>query len=227
MDFEQMKVIWDTQNAEPLYAINEADLRTVVRRRNDEINRSENHRYRFEIGVGFAFGILMLVLGALLARSDLGAARDGIAAVPAFAWVREPASLWEVAGLMTAGALWLYYGTYMLRVKRRQPEVKADFAAPLLAEVDTALARLAYQTHITRRVFANGFLPNWLAGILWVVVTFRLKGADPIHYAGVGVAFGAAFVLGKAYEHRRIAKRFEPRRHELEAIRQKLIDARR
>jgi hypothetical protein len=39
MDFEEMKVIWDTQNAEPLYAVNEQALRQSVRRKTRRLNR--------------------------------------------------------------------------------------------------------------------------------------------------------------------------------------------
>ncbi|CAN5476260.1 hypothetical protein BH18VER2_BH18VER2_14890 [soil metagenome] len=36
MEFAEMKVIWDSQNEEPLYAMNEAALHATVQRRTEE-----------------------------------------------------------------------------------------------------------------------------------------------------------------------------------------------
>ena len=52
MEFSEMKMIWDSQNQEPLYAMNEAALQEIVQRRESGIGalfiallRDGDHRW--------------------------------------------------------------------------------------------------------------------------------------------------------------------------------------
>ena len=70
MEFSELKMIWDSQNEEPLYAMNEAALHRVVRRRSEEINRCMSRCYLMEIASGFIFGGFMLVCAGALAFGE-------------------------------------------------------------------------------------------------------------------------------------------------------------
>lgn len=76
MEFTEMKMIWDSQNEEPLYAMNEAALHGVVRRKNEEINRCLSRCYAIEIAMGAVCGALMLIGAGVLAFGSPALAGD-------------------------------------------------------------------------------------------------------------------------------------------------------
>lgn len=219
MDFEQLKVIWDSQNTEPHYAINAAELHDVVRRRNDEFNRRESRRYRGEIWGALIFGALILTNAGALGWGDL----KWVASID---WVRVPVSRWDVAALLVASALLFYYAGYLWNARKLQRRREENYAATLLGDIDRALAQTAFLTEFARNTLWRGLVPQWVAVALWVSTTFRLIGSEASHFFGALLGMLVALAIAVRWESRRIAKRFEPRRLELEALRQKLTDAR-
>jgi hypothetical protein len=217
MDFDQMKVIWDSQNAEPLYAINEAALHGIVQRGNRNFARRETRRYWREIWLGVIFGAMTFVLALIhgWGSASLLASID---------WVTRPVSRWDVAALFGASALWFYYAGHVFRIQKRQEKSEQDYADTLRGEIDRARARTAFLTRIARDIMWHGLVPNWVAALLVVITIFRLKGAELPHYLGMFAAMMGALVIAVLWEQRRITRHFEPRRRELESLREKLID---
>ena len=60
MNFEELQLVWDSQNREPLYVVNEARLHTLVRKRRDEELRRTAFRHGLEALVNATFGVTML-----------------------------------------------------------------------------------------------------------------------------------------------------------------------
>lgn len=61
MEFEDMKLIWDSQNNEPLFAINQEALHARIQRKSHSINRSLDLVDWIMIGVNLVVGLVLIV----------------------------------------------------------------------------------------------------------------------------------------------------------------------
>jgi hypothetical protein len=120
MDFEEMKMIWDAQKAEPLYAINEAALHQSVRRK----------ARRFK-------GLIVFFESAVIA----GAAGPGAFYAAAALLRGQHARLVPAAILLGAAAF------FALGIKRRRQR-EAEFESSLLGDIDKALWQVRH--HMSR-----------------------------------------------------------------------------
>jgi hypothetical protein len=218
MEFSEMKVIWDSQNQEPLYAMNETALRAIVQRRNQESERCLSRCFATEITVGVICGALMfLCAGALFV--------NGPAVLAALPRMRTAASGSDILTLMAAGGIWFYYSTYMYLARRRQKRRVETFDSSLRGNLERALSQTNFQIALARGIVWWGLVPVWLAGVLWVVTLVHLKAAPPA-WANVLMA---ALLIGSlttvvVRKQRSITNKFEPRKREFESLRAKLSD---
>ena len=220
MEFEEMKMIWDSQNHEPLYAMNEAALHRVVHRRLQDWQRCLSRSFAAEISVGLLCSAVMLAYAGVLTFGD-----------PTWLVTRRGTSVtvspWDIAALLTAGAIWIYYSAYMMMVRTRQLRREEAFESTLRGDIERALAYLDFQVDTARNIVWWGILPAWAAATLWVLALFHLKGAPPWAYLLVGFIALFAFVAVVVGKQRSITHKFAPRRRELEALRAKLADPQR
>jgi len=220
MDFDQMKMIWDSQNEEPLYAVNETALHAMVRRRGEQLHRCAARCHLFEIVSGTAFGAGMFVLAGILAWGDP-------AWLISLSWINVPVTGGDAAMLGLSGTIWFYYAAYMWGARRRQLRREEDFASSLRGDLDRALSHVEFQIRMARSIVWWGLVPCCLGAYLCIVVLFHLKDADPTHLAWSGLIMLVALALSIWCQHRAITRRFEPRRRELASLRAKLADQQR
>ncbi len=220
MEFNELKMIWDSQNQEPLYALNEGALQRVVQRRNDERARALSRCYTTEITVGLICGFAMLGCAGLLAIADP-------ASLASWSLIRSSEVTWEIPALLGAAAIWFYYGAYMYLARKRQQRRLETFDSSLRGDLDRALSETDFQLMMARNTVWRGLVPVWLAAALWVAALFHLEVAPVWAYLLLGVIALIAFVREVGGRNRSITDRFEPRRRELEALRAKLADAQR
>ena len=71
MEFNELKMIRDSQAQEPLYAMNGAALQAVIHRKSQERNRSSCRCFAGEITVGVVCGGLILIGTGVLSFGDL------------------------------------------------------------------------------------------------------------------------------------------------------------
>ncbi len=218
MELSEIKVIWDTQNQEPLYGVNEAALHSVIQRRNHETNRCLARCFATEITVGLFCFVLMIVYAAVLAAGGQG-------------WLVKPwgklvaPSSWDYLGLLAAAAIWFYYAAYMLGARKRQQRQVEVFDSTLRGDLDRALSQTEFQIKMIRDNAWRGLAPIWLAAIIWMIVLFHLKGAASwVYLLMIGVSIIALGVVIWKKEAL-IRGRFLPRQQELESLRAKLTDA--
>ncbi len=217
MNFEDVKVIWDSQNEQPLFAVNETALHAMVRRRNRASRRGAAWTQYREIVLGLIFSLLMIGTVGVITSADP-------AGVAGFSWIRVPASSGHVAALSIAAVLWLYYAVYMFAARRRQLRRDESFGSSLQGDIERGLDQLEFQIRIARSIVWWGFVPVWIACALWIVVVFHLKDVKPWAFAMSGSVMAAAFALSVWGQHHAITRRFEPRRRELLALRERLED---
>ena len=65
MEFEEMKKIWDTQNNQPMFAIDEKTLHKRVKRKTEAINRSVNLMEFGIIAITLGMGTYLLIDGII------------------------------------------------------------------------------------------------------------------------------------------------------------------
>jgi hypothetical protein len=193
MNFEEMKVIWDSQHREPLYAFNKDALHAIVRRRNADFNRRAAWSQFREIAIGLVFGALMLGCAGMFALGDP-------TWLVSLSWIHVPVSVWDARALTAAAVIWFYYAAYMFGARRRQGRREENFGTSLRGDLDRALDHVGFQIRIARSIVWWGFLPAWVATVLWIVVFLRLKGVHMWAYGVIAGVMAAAF-----YETRPVA----------------------
>lgn len=132
MEFDEMKKIWNTQNNEPMYAINEAALHKRIQAKKHRASRTVNLT---EIGL-IIINIITPVV--LLFKTTLG---------------NEPVNTYLLAAFMASVAGYLIIS----RIRRKQQENQFDRS--MLGDLNYAIANANYQVIIARKVLWWYFLP--------------------------------------------------------------------
>lgn len=159
MEFDEMKVIWDTQKNEKLYVINEEALYGQIRRKSRSVNRMMQIVEWIMIAVNLLVGIV-LVADAVLDN--------------------EPAYAYSFPALY-----FLYFGVAVYAQQRRK-QAEHGFAPTLIGELDKALWQVNHLIHQSRRmilwyllpIVAVGSLLTWLNGKpMWTLAMILLLPA--------------------------------------------------
>lgn len=217
MEFNEMKMIWDSQNQEPLYAMNEAALHGVVQRRIQEWNRCQALCFVLEITTGLACGVLMLVCAVALAFGDS-------TWLATFAWVKVKVLPWDSLALFVAAAIWFYYSAYMSLARQQQSRREELFESTLRGAIERALAQTEFQVAMAKNIVWRGLLPVWVASTLWVLTLLHLSAKPVWTYPLIATFIIGALVAVIVGKQRSITQRFHPRQSELESLRAKLAE---
>jgi hypothetical protein len=143
MDFEEMKMIWDTQNAEPLYAVNERALRHSVRGKTRRLKR---------IIVFFETSVLVTTVG-LSAMYLISPLLRG-----------QQYERFVSAAILLGAAAYFFVG---ISSRRRR---EAGFEPSLLGEIDKGLWQVRHHVSRARGVRWSLLTPLTLAVVLdWVL----------------------------------------------------------
>ena len=112
-----MKILWDTQNEEKLYAINEQALHEQIQRRERSVDRTLHGYEWVMVGVNLLTAIVLMVS----------------------AYVNK-----ETLLLYTIAAAYLAYALVFLFLRRRRRRQDPAFAPTMLGDLDKALWQLNY-----------------------------------------------------------------------------------
>lgn len=213
MEFEKMKVIWDSQNNEPLYAINESVLHARVAQEVRRFNRRLFWRDALEIGGGIVFA------GWLLAEATLIAIRGEGLLVSA-----KNGPLPLAAGIVCAGgAVFLFSPIYMLVGRKRQRQLESKFESSLRGDLNRALSQVDYQIGLAKSAAWWAFLPAFVSTVLFMYAVSLLSAASWTRFLLVMGLFLPP-VYGCTYWLHRKAIRCKllPRKRDLESLRDTL-----
>lgn len=217
MNFEELKVIWDSQSKEPLYLLPETSLHELVRRRLDEERRKTAVRHTVEsVGNGVA-GLATVAAAVCLAWGDP-------AWLASLSWLKSPASPWDTAALFLAGGAWLLCAAYMWNARRRQIQCEDTLSQSIRGDLERALAHIAFQIRMARGIVWWGLIPAWFAAGLFVLVLFHLRQSPAWGYWVISLLMVGTFVMIHWWQHCAIRRIYEPRRRELESLRAKLVN---
>jgi hypothetical protein len=215
MDFEHMKVLWDSQNNEPLYAVNQSDLHAMLLRKSRKFKRAIFWRDLWEISIGIVAGVGFLVFVGLLTTGQ----PERLAA-----WfnVEVPPTSWDLVALLIAAVLWFHYALYRQVGRKRQERRERQFTPSLRGDLEREIARTEYQIRMAQNVLWWGLLPLWAATFLFLNVASRLLDVSAWVVLGVAALFLGGVALDLRCKQRPIKRDLLPRKRELEALREKL-----
>lgn len=189
MEFEDMQVIWNSQNNEKLYAINEAALYEKIKRKGKSVNRLLESSQLVMIGVNLLVGIFLMI----------------------DAW-RDNAQGYEY--ILPAMYLAYSIGAVVFRLVRRQEQVR--FEETMLGELDKAIWQADY-------LIQQGYtLIKWYLFPLALALSgITLYNGKPFWALGTFVLMAGASYLSHYWE---IQRCYVPKKRELEALREKLVE---
>lgn len=142
MDFEEMQVIWNKQNNEKLYAINEEGLHSYIRKKGRSITRSLSFVDWMMMIVNVGLGIFLFF--------DMGDNNNGF---------------WQflLPGLYVAYGL----GAFVLRLLRR--EKQKAFPETMAGDLDRSIWEIDYLIRMTYRMYLYYLLPLCFVGSIYLV----------------------------------------------------------
>ena len=129
MEFEEMKKIWDQQNEEPMYAINEEALHNRIRTKNRSAGRRSNINDIGLIFIAIATAAILLLIG-----------KD---------------SFYDYVSAVALLLIAVY--VFMGRVRRKKLE--SQFDRTILGDLDQAIANVSYEVTRTKTFFWWFLLP--------------------------------------------------------------------
>lgn len=202
MDFEQMKVIWDSQNERPLYVLDQEALHEQVRRKGRCIEQSVR---MFE---GFMIAILLAV-AAILVGKRLFVVTD---------W--RPAM---VIGAALTLLVAVVAAVHLALQRRRRLKSEKVFDPSLLGDIDKAISQIDYQVARLKNFHYWFILP--MAAMTGL--SFVTQGVGLSELFGSKIWVGPLFLLSVLIYY--VAIRVElsrvhgPRKRSLQTLRKKLV----
>ncbi len=206
MNFDDLKLVWDSQNEEPHYAIDEAGLHAILRQKSQTLKKlifwQEAQTY----------GSSLFILLAMAAVS-VGLIFDVF---------RHPATATDYSVLAIGATGWLYFAGKVYFSRRQQRQRTARFTESIRDELERDLEQLDYEID-GRQDLVSGFIPPYVGGILFMWVFFRAMGAPEWMILPMIVAMIIGLVVETGSQRRLVERDLEPRREELESLRKKLL----
>jgi hypothetical protein len=220
MNFEQMRVIWNSQNDEPLFAIDQAALHASVRRKSRALRRRVFWRDVREISIGLLAAAGFLVFGGMLALGR----EDG--------WRRllgadVEASRWDAVTMLLVSGLWLFFAAYQLVSRMRQEQRERRFEPSLRGDLDRTISQAEYRIRMATSIVWWGLLPVWLATLLFINVLVNLVPTPPAVLILAAIVIPVGFALDILFKRRPIRTELVPLKREFESLRRTLTDSER
>lgn len=214
MNFDDLKVIWDSQNVEPHYAVNEEGLHSVLRTKSEKLRKLI---WWQEIQT---YGSSTLMLGAISAL--LITHWTGMLTRVSAKWI-EP-SQWEVLGLLVAAAGWLYFGGSIYLNRKKQRRRAAEYTSSLRDELERDIEQVDYEIN-ARKHLVRGFIPPYTGGILFIWVFFRISGLPDWPIIPFTLFMIGALLFESRSQQGLVDRELVPRKQDLESLREKLNKA--
>ena len=211
MEFEDMQIIWDSQNEQPLYGLNEAGLRAILRDKSRRFGRLVVWQEIQTFGATlFVISLCLFVLIAHYAQLEVSG-------------ISFELTGWDIAALLIAAGLWVPHtlGTYVKRKRQKQRE--RILTSSLQDELDLDIERTEDQIR-TRKNLPLGYIPPHIGMALYVLVWLRITGTPVAVMLPVIVVQIIGLVWETRSQQRLVKQKMLPRKRELETLRNKLTD---
>ena len=213
MNFEELQVIWNTQDQRPLYAIDETAVQTELWRQRQTLRRTW---FRWNILPAYLAGGL---LGVMIALNLLLVVFD----------VSNAIARRAVALFVAAAVALLYFIAATLRDRQQERRREEASTGSLREELERGIARLEYEIRAGGGISAaRKAIPLFVA--LFVAASLTTWAvADIMSWSlWLPASVGPLMLLGLPVElwrhHRRVTRDLRPRLQSLQALRAKLTN---
>ena len=208
MNFEQLKVIWDSQSEESHYAINETELHSLLRQKSGKLHRFIFWQV-FQTYASSAFLILMISLLLIgVSTGLLGRLSSG----------------WDVFALVIAATGWMYFAgsVYFSRRRQKQRQLEAAYTASMRDELERDIKQVDYEIAARSHLWL-GFLPPYIGALLFTWVVFRLSGTPEWAIVPFALFMVVAYFFESRSQQRLVDEDLRLRKRELVALRETLL----
>lgn len=206
MDIDDMKVIWDSQNNEPLYAVNQDGLRNMIEKKSQEFRRLF---FWQEVQSYFSSFLVVGVIAAFF--FGLNKAKGiGLTNV-------------DAAALIVGLLCWIIFSARVFwgRMKQRQREKK--YEDTLIDHLDRDIEKVTFEINArTLPVLITGYIPPHLGGLLLTWVIFRASGFPEWAIVPFVFVLAVGFIVETRMQRKLVLNKLQPRKNELENLREKL-----
>lgn len=214
MEFKDMKVIWDSQNEEPLFAVNQQGLKSVIDKKAKEFNKfvrwQEAQSY---ISSALVIGLITLAL--------IGYFSGGLERMKGVEMTK-----WDAGALFVGMACWAFFGirVYVSRASQRRRE--RTTAKNLLEEIEQDIAEVESEmTDRTLPVLVKAFIPPYTGVILFTWVVFRASGLPEWSVIPFICVMIGGLIFETFSQQKLVPDKLIPRKRELESLRKKLLES--
>jgi hypothetical protein len=209
MEFEELQVIWNTQDLQPLYMINEMAVQAAMWRQRQASRRSW---FRWNIVTGCVAAGMSVIAGLLVLRLFGDPAR--------FTWQVN-------ARLVVAGALLLCFVAILANAWLKEKQREGPFSGSLREELDRSIAHIEYQIRSGGgRTACMMAIPLFVGVslVLWALDDVNVIGSSPQLLVVLVLVMLSGFPVEIWRHHRRVTRDLLPRMHALESLRAKLAN---
>ncbi len=202
MDFEQMRVIWDSQNEQPLYVLDQQALHATVRRKGRCIEKSVK---TFE---GLMIAILLAVAVILVGKRVLSGPE------------------WQTSMVIGAALTLLVAVVAAVNLalgRARRLKRERVFDESIVGDIDKALSQVDYQVARLKNIHYWFLLP--MAAMIGT--SFMMRGVSLAELFGSKIWVGPLFLLAILINYAAVWLEMRwfhrPRKRSLQALREKLV----
>ena len=215
MEFKDLKVIWDTQNEEPLFAVNQQGLKTVIDK------KSKAYRKFIVWQETQAYISSVLVIG-LIVLTLIGYFSGGLERLK-----RVEMTPWDATALFAGMGCWAFFGmrAFVNRASRRRRE--QALAKNLLEEIEQDIAEVESEMACrTLPALIKAFIPPYTGGLLFTWVVFRASGLPGWAIIPFCCMMMVVLIFEASNTQKLVPNKLMPRKRELESLHKKLLDTR-
>jgi hypothetical protein len=206
MSLDELMQAWQSQDAAPLYGVNETLLHVAV------LQEQAKVRTQRRVEGWVLYGVTPLLIAGLAFLFFIMVYDD------------DPRTSWDFALPIVGVASWLLWAWFLYRGRTAQAQRERPFGASLRDQVARHLAQLDYQaTRAVRlaNVLRDG-VPPFVAGIAMMLGGWRINN-EPFstqwHWIVGGILFTSAVSVGSVWlQRRRVKRELLPRKRRLEAL---------
>ena len=209
MNFDDLKVIWDSQSEQPLYAVDQKGLQTMLNQKTQKFNRM----IRWQVIQSYGSSLFVVGMIALFMTAYYSGLFEKIN--------DQKMTQWDTLALFTGAGCWLYFAGSIFVKRRKQKQSETKQATNLREEIERDIQRVDGEIQGRKNV-RIAFIPPHIGAMLFIWVFFKTVGISLWGVLPYLVIAIIGFVFESRCQDQIVERELIPRKQELESLRNKL-----
>lgn len=210
MEFEDMTIIWGSQNEEPLYALNKKGLQKMLHEKRRAFNRKMLCQELQTYGATFmVIGVITFFLFGHY--SGLFQNRSQATSLTSL----------DVVLLFVAAAGWLHFAYSVLSNRRKQAHHRNAYTANLTDDLVRDISDVDYQIQFRRHI-AIRYIPPYFGSLIIFMTSLRLAGQPIWLLIPMTTVLITVLLIEARSQKKLVQDQILPRKLELESLLAKL-----